>query len=106
MTVASRFLTRPDAAVAVHLTVDGERLTARPGDTVAAALLAHSGAAFRQTAKGSDRTAFCMMGLCFECLVEVDGRPNMQGCMVAVRDGMVLRRQQGLRTLTGGGGDE
>ncbi|MFZ1468783.1 MAG: (2Fe-2S)-binding protein [Paracoccaceae bacterium] len=106
MKIASRFLTRPDGGTAVHLTVDGELLTAQPGDTVAAALLAQSGAAFRQTVKGSDRTAFCMMGLCFDCLVEVDGRPNMQGCVVAVRDGMVLRRQQGLRTLTGGCGDE
>lgn len=105
MKVASRFLSQPEEGAVVHLTVDGERLTARPGDTVAAALLAHSGAAFRQTAKGSDRTAFCMMGLCFDCLVEVDGRPNMQGCMVAVRDGMVLRRQQGLRSLAGGRGD-
>ena len=106
MKIASRFLPQPDGAVAVHLTVDGELLAAQPGDTVAAALLAHSGEAFRKTAKGSDRTAFCMMGLCFECLVEVDGRPNMQGCMVAVHDGMVLRRQQGLRTLTGERGDE
>ena len=102
MKIASRFLTRPDAAGAVHLTVDGEPVTARPGDTVAAALLAHSGDASRQSGKGAPRTAFCMMGICFDCLVEVDGRPNSQGCMIPVRAGMVLRRQRGLRQLDGG----
>ncbi len=106
MKIASRFLTQPEGGIVVHLTVDGDRLAARLGDTVAAALMAHSGDASRQTAKGSDRTAFCMMGLCFDCLVEVDGRPNLQGCMVPVRDGMVLRRQLGLRRLPRGLGDE
>ena len=109
MKIASRFLTRPDlllvGAGAVHLTVDGERVTALPGDTVTAALLAHSGNASRQSVTGAPRTAFCMMGICFECLVEVDGQPNTQGCMIVVRDGMALRRQSGLRPLTGGRDD-
>lgn len=105
MKIASRFLTRPDAVEAVHLTVDGEPVAARPGDTVAAALLAHSGDASRHSATGAPRTAYCMMGVCFECLVEVDGRPNVQGCLTEVRDGMTLRRQRGLRPLTGGNTD-
>lgn len=110
MKIASRFLTPPDLTPpepgeAVHLTVDGHAITARPGDTIAAALLAHSGDAFRHSAKGAPRTAFCMMGVCFDCLIEVDGRPNIQGCMILVRDGMVLRRQRGLRPLTGGRAD-
>jgi predicted molibdopterin-dependent oxidoreductase YjgC len=36
-----------------------------------------------------------MIGNCFDCLVEIDGVPNRQGCLVQVRDGMRLRRQQG-----------
>ena len=99
MKIASRFLTRPDLAETVHLTLDGEPITARVGDTVAAALLAHDGNAHRPTAKGAGRTAYCMMGVCFDCLIEVDGRPNVQGCMTVVHDGMVLRRQGGLRRL-------
>lgn len=99
MKPASRFLTRPDQVGVVHMTLDGEPLTARPGDTVAAALLAHSGAASRQSVNGSSRTAFCMMGVCFDCLIEVDGQPNTQGCMTLVRDGMALRRQRGLRDI-------
>ena len=105
MKIASRFLTPPEPAATIQLTLDGEPVTARAGDTVAAALLAHSGDASRLTARGAPRTAFCMMGACFDCLVEVDGRPNCQGCMVQVRDGMVLRRQRGPRKLMGGAQD-
>lgn len=105
MKIASRFLTQPDPTATVHLTVDGEPVSARAGDSVAAALLAHSGDPSRTSATGAPRTAFCMMGVCFDCLVEVDGRPNCQGCMIQVRDGMVLRRQRGSRDLSGGAGD-
>lgn len=106
MKIDSRFLKRPDAAaVTVSLTLDGETVLAQAGDTVAATLLAHSGVASRETGKGSPRTAFCMMGVCFDCLIEVDGSPNVQGCMVQVRDGMVLRRPRGFRALNGGADD-
>ena len=98
MKIDSRFLARPDTSTkTISLTLDGELIMAQAGDTVAAALLAHSGTASRETGKGASRTAFCMMGVCFDCLIEVDGSPNVQGCMVQVRDGMVLRRPNGLR---------
>ena len=99
MTIASRFLPRPEGGATLRLTIDGETMIARPGDSVAAAVLAHSGDAFRHTATGEVRTAFCMMGVCFDCLIEIDGQPNSQSCMIAVRDGMVLRRPSGLRQL-------
>ena len=38
-----------------------------------------------------------MMGVCFECLVEIDGSPNHQACMTTVRDGMCIKIQKGLR---------
>ena len=102
MKVDSRFLSRPDnKATTIRLTLDGEPMLAQPGDTVAAALLAHSGNASRESGKGSPRTAFCMMGVCFDCMIEVDGSPNAQACMIQVREGMVLRRPHGLRTLSG-----
>jgi predicted molibdopterin-dependent oxidoreductase YjgC len=37
-----------------------------------------------------------MMGVCFDCLMEIDGRPNRQACMVQVEEGMRIRRQQGV----------
>jgi predicted molibdopterin-dependent oxidoreductase YjgC len=83
----------------LHLTLDGAPMRAYPGDSLAAALLAFCGDATRQTGKDAPRTAFCMMGVCFDCLVEVDGKPNVQACMTQVRDGMVVRRQIGLRRL-------
>ena len=102
MNTASRFQTLPEPGASVQFTLDGEPVTARAGISLAAALLAHSGAASRETANGAGRTAFCMMGVCFDCLVEVDGRPNTQACMTPVREGMVVKRQIGLRGLNGG----
>jgi predicted molibdopterin-dependent oxidoreductase YjgC len=42
-----------------------------------------------------------MMGVCFECLVEIDGVPNRQACMVVAEAGMVVRCQVGHRTAVG-----
>jgi predicted molibdopterin-dependent oxidoreductase YjgC len=41
-----------------------------------------------------------MMGICFECLVEIDGKPSRQACLTTVREGMVVRRQQGASDLS------
>ncbi len=87
-------LREPDAPV--RLTWEGEEILAAPGDTLAAALLAAGVEAFRSTpVSGAPRAPYCMMGACFECLVDVDGRPAVQACMTQVRDGMVVRRQRG-----------
>ena len=102
MNIVSRFQTLPEQGASVQFTLDGAPVTARAGISLAAALLAHSGDASRETANGAERTAFCMIGVCFDCLVEVDGTPNTQACMRTVRDGMVVRRQIGLRGLSGG----
>ncbi len=102
MNIASRFQTPPEDGEPVQFTFDGELVTAPIGTSLAAALLSHSGDASRETATGAGRSAFCMMGVCFDCLVEVDGTPNTQACMTLVRDGMVVKRQIGLRGLTGG----
>jgi NADH dehydrogenase/NADH:ubiquinone oxidoreductase subunit G len=40
-----------------------------------------------------------MMGVCFDCLVEIDGVPNQQACLTAVREGMVIRWQDGKAAL-------
>jgi predicted molibdopterin-dependent oxidoreductase YjgC len=40
-----------------------------------------------------------MMGVCFDCLVVIDGRPNQQGCLVAVHEGMRIETQQGARGI-------
>ena len=63
---------------------------------MASALLAAGETVFRTTpVSGAERGPFCMMGVCFECLVEIDGVPNRQACMTPVSDGMNVRRQRG-----------
>jgi predicted molibdopterin-dependent oxidoreductase YjgC len=75
---------------------DGKPLQARPDDSIAVALLAAGVTATRVTAaSGAPRGPYCMMGACFECLAEVDGRPNIQTCMTQVQDGMRIRPQTG-----------
>lgn len=78
-----------DSAAQVTIVVDGTKVTARAGDSVAAALLAAGLRAFRSTAvSGAPRGPFCMMGACFDCVVTVDGERNVQACLVRVADGM------------------
>lgn len=75
---------------------EGRQLAAAEGETLAAALLLSGISTFRNTVtSGTPRGPYCMMGVCFECLVEIDGRPNQQACMVVVRDGMNVRLQNG-----------
>jgi predicted molibdopterin-dependent oxidoreductase YjgC len=90
----------PDERVEVELTIDGAPVTAREGDTVAAAMLASGRVACRTTpVSGAPRGPYCMMGVCFECLVTVDGVGNRQGCLVRVAEGMAIETQRGKREL-------
>jgi predicted molibdopterin-dependent oxidoreductase YjgC len=83
---------------AVSLSVDGGPVTAFPGDSVAAALLAAGILACRTTpVSGTPRAPYCMMGVCFECLVTIDGVGSRQACLTRVRDGMRIETQQGKR---------
>lgn len=81
---------------AVTISVDGAPLQAHLGESVAAALIAGGAAAIRATRGGSARGLYCGMGVCFECLMLVDGVPNTRACMTWVRDGMEIRHMEGL----------
>lgn len=82
----------------VVISVDGARVTAQAGDTVAAALLAAGLTPTRTTpVSGAPRAPYCMMGVCFECLVTVDDIGNRQGCLIPVREGMRVETQNGKR---------
>ena len=78
----------------VEFQFEDEIITAIDGDNVATALLKAGKIQFRSAKKHDTRGPYCMMGVCFECLVEIDGRPNQQACQVMIRDGMQIRRQQ------------
>jgi predicted molibdopterin-dependent oxidoreductase YjgC len=91
----------------VRFLFEGEQVSALEGDSVAAALMAAGSGTTRTTPKsGAPRAPYCMMGVCFECLVEIDGVPNRQSCLVEVRDGMRVRRQQGAPGLPGEADDD
>ena len=87
-----------DAGTAVALTVDGKAVQARSGDTVAAALLSAGIEHCRTTpVTGAPRAPYCLMGVCFDCLVTIDGVGSRQACLIEVRDGMAVETQLGKR---------
>jgi len=75
---------------AVSIIVDGVRLPAYMGETIAGALLAAGRRAWRRTSHGQPRGVFCGIGLCFDCLVTVNGTPNVRACVTPVAAGMVV----------------
>jgi predicted molibdopterin-dependent oxidoreductase YjgC len=91
----------PDAASnTVAFTIDGRRAQAFAADTVAAALLS-AGVEHCRTMpiSGAKRAPYCMMGVCFECLVTIDGVGNRQACLIPVREGMRVETQKGARAI-------
>lgn len=73
-----------------HIVFDGREIEALPGESVAAALAAAGIVAVRQTRSGAPRGPYCGMGVCFDCLVTVDGRPNLRACLTKVTPGMAV----------------
>ncbi len=87
-----------DPAETVRIVFEGETVVAQRGDSVAAAVVAAGHLQTRSTpVSGAPRGPFCMMGTCFECLMEINGAPNCQGCLVEVREGMTVKRMEGAR---------
>lgn len=85
---------------AVTLRIADQTVLARDGDSVAAAMLAAGLASCRRTpVSGAPRAPYCLMGVCFDCLVEIDGAANQQACLVPVREGMVVQPQEGKRAV-------
>lgn len=75
---------------------DGRDLLFQPGQSVGAALVAAGVRSWRTTRRqGRPRGIFCGIGVCFDCLLMVDGRPNVRACLVTARDGMDVRSQNG-----------
>ena len=89
----------PDAdGATIEVMIDGRSTRVRAGDTVAAALIAAGVLASRAAdVSGAPRAPYCMMGVCFECLVTVDGIGNRQGCLVPMAPGMRIETQHSKR---------
>jgi predicted molibdopterin-dependent oxidoreductase YjgC len=73
----------------VRITVDGRPIDALEGEPVAVAMLAADIRACRLTEKRREpRGVFCARGQCTDCILTVDGRPNVRACITPVKDGM------------------
>ncbi len=89
MNPASPFLEMDDVP-RVQVSFDGARLSLPEGANLAAALLAAGVDVFRNTpVSGAPRGPFCMMGACFDCLVEIDGVIR-QACMIEATEGLQI----------------
>jgi predicted molibdopterin-dependent oxidoreductase YjgC len=83
------------------ITFDGRPIACQDGWTVGAALTAAGVRSWRTTrGAGRPRGLFCGIGVCFDCLVTVNGRPSVRACLIPARPGDVVQSQ------TGSGRDE
>ena len=80
----------------ITLMVDGKPVEAFEGEPIATALMAAGRRVFRYTGKrGEPRGVFCALGRCTDCVMIVDGQPNVRTCVTPARDGMVVGTQSG-----------
>lgn len=85
---------------ALTITIDGVPVSADPGESVAAVLLRQAEPWSRLTpVTQSKRAPYCMMGVCFDCVAEVDSVASIQTCLKPVCDGMRVARQTGKRRI-------
>lgn len=81
----------------VTITVDGEPLQAREGEMIAAALTAAGKKVFRYTDKRHEpRGIYCGIGRCTDCVMIVNGVPNVRTCVTPVEAGMIIETQRGI----------
>jgi predicted molibdopterin-dependent oxidoreductase YjgC len=75
---------------------DGREIVAAPGQSIGAALIAAGYRSWRTTRHtGAPRGVFCGIGICFDCLVVVNGRPNQRACLAEARQGDEVTPQEG-----------
>ncbi len=92
------FKTISTSGRSVQIDVDGRQLKVPDGISLAVALMETGIVPLRLTPiSAAPRTPLCLMGVCFECLCEVNGRQNVQACMIEVAPGMEVRLARGAR---------
>jgi predicted molibdopterin-dependent oxidoreductase YjgC len=86
-----------NAVATVSVSINGQPFAVPQGETVAAAMVASGLTPTRTTPlSGSPRAPLCLMGVCYECLMVIDGLPNQRACQVPVAEGMQIQIQQSL----------
>ena len=76
----------------VKITVDGKKIKAREGETIAATLIAAGLRVFRYSVKRNEpRSLFCAIGRCTDCIITVNHKPNVRTCVTLVENGMKIK---------------
>ena len=89
------------AKLSIKIEFDGTVVEAVEGDTVAGAIMAAGISDLREApVSGAPRGPYCMMGVCFECLVEIDGIGHQQACLLSVKNGMIIKREKAKRLVS------
>ncbi len=91
----------------VEVILNGQKVQVPQGTTVAAMALTQ-GLRFTRTTpvSNSKRAPFCMMGVCYDCLMSIDGKANQRACATYVQNGMKIETQQGVGSALGDGSGE
>lgn len=80
----------------VTVFIDGKPCKAKKGEVIAAAMLANGFLTHRYTAKRHEpRGIYCGIGQCTDCVMTVNGAPNVRTCITEVAQGMVIETQDG-----------
>ncbi|SKC39492.1 (2Fe-2S)-binding protein [Maledivibacter halophilus] len=84
----------------INFIFDGKKLKGYEGETIAAALHANG----IKVLKHDDRPRglFCAIGNCSSCLMEVNGEPNVRVCVEELKEGMIVKTQDGKGIFKGG----
>lgn len=81
----------------VKFTFDGREISGYEGEPIAMALKAAGVMVHRYTKKEhKPRGIFCAIGRCTDCVMVVDGVPNVRTCMTPLKEGMDVRTQYGV----------
>ncbi|WKY48334.1 (2Fe-2S)-binding protein [Eubacteriaceae bacterium ES3] len=84
----------------VEFEMDGTILTGFDGEPIAAALRAAGLLVHRHTKKESARGIFCAIGRCTDCVMVVNGKPNVRTCVTPLEAGMIVETQYGVSAGT------
>ena len=88
----------------VKFTFDGQEMEGFEGEPIATALRAAGVMIHRYTQKRHEpRGIFCAIGRCTDCVMVVDGRPNIRTCMTPLKEGMRVETQYGVQSGRGEG---
>jgi predicted molibdopterin-dependent oxidoreductase YjgC len=80
----------------VTFTMDGKTIKGYEGEPISAALKAAGVMVHRHTKKDSPRGVFCAIGRCTDCVMIVDGKPNVRTCVTPLQEGMKVQTQYGV----------